>query len=203
MIVEEITKKYTIDISCIRKGNNYLLKLSVSQNAVGIMYKMSAVLFRYKWHILEVVAETVSAGLVKDVFIIHNKDDREMDDAELNRIKADIRALISNQKSPEDYMKENEIRNLIARDDSAQANITIFNPSTIDCTVLDIKTDVVSWHLLKISEFLYYNKLDIISLVVKAEENFCRYSFLLKEINGEKLSPDRMKFFENSFPEIL
>ena len=60
-------RKQMIDLTCTDKGNfSYLLKLTVSLNEKGIIYKVTSVLFAHGWNIEEAVAETVDGQLVKD-----------------------------------------------------------------------------------------------------------------------------------------
>ena len=80
----------TIDLTCTNKGNSsYLLKVTVSHNEKGIIYKVTSVLFAHGWDIEEAVAETVDGRLVKDVFIIRNLQGEKMTEQAMHQIKAE------------------------------------------------------------------------------------------------------------------
>ncbi|MBK8395239.1 MAG: hypothetical protein IPL26_08340 [Leptospiraceae bacterium] len=187
-----LTKKSInmIELTCTDKGNfSYLLKIKVSLNEKGIIYKVTSVLFAHGWNIEEAVAETVDGNMVKDVFIIRNLFGQKMTDKDLNIIKTDLNSLFYEGVSVVDYLeKSGKDVNFYKKPFNSIVNL--FNPPSIDFTVLDIRTLDRPGLLYEISQILYLSNVDIISFTAKSENKEIRDSFLLCTPEREKLTEE-------------
>jgi [protein-PII] uridylyltransferase len=193
----------TLELSLTEKENRiYLLKITVPQNEKGIIYKVTAVLFAHSWDIMEAIAEIVEGGMVKDVFLIRSIDSSKLSLDSLNQIKSELKLMFEEevdvlsylkkyQKDPNDYKRK------------FSSSVNIFNPSSIDSTVLDIRTYDRPGLLFEISYLLYLEEIDIISVTAKSEDKEIRDSFLLRTTEGEKLSEEACLELKNKFLEIL
>ncbi|MEM7183597.1 MAG: hypothetical protein AAF518_22005 [Spirochaetota bacterium] len=192
-----------MEISCVKKEENYLLKITVEENAVGIVYKVAAVLYRYHWHILEAVIETVPGSLIKDVFIIQGREKQDMTEEILENIQTDFAKLLYSDNSLAEYINEFNTQLWDKNNKQLNNSINLFNPPTIDTTVLDIQTNKSPEKLLLITGLLYTASIDIASLIVKTDVDFERYSFLLKKENGEKLDPKDLNSLEGKLRAVV
>ncbi len=180
----------TIDLSYIeKKNNNYLLKISFAENQNGIIYRVTAVLFAHDWDIVEAIAETVDENLVKDVFIIKSMTNEKLDGDSLFTIKHELNQLFYTDLTIENYFISYR-KNIQKYKRNESSIVHIFNPSSIDSTVLDIRTYDRPGLLFEISYFLYQKEIDIISFTAKSEGKEIRDSFLLVKSNGEKISDE-------------
>ena len=182
-------RKQMIDLTCTDKGNfSYLLKLTVSLNEKGIIYKVTSVLFAHGWNIEEAVAETVDGQLVKDVFIIKNLFGQKMTDRDLGQIKSDLYSLFYEGVSVIEYLKKSG-KDVNSYKKPFNSTVNLFNPPSIDFTVLDIRTLDRPGLLYEISQILYLYNIDIISFTAKSENKVIRDSFLI-------CTPDRERLLE-------
>lgn len=177
-----------MDISYTKKDENYLLKVTVEQNAVGIIYKVAAVLYNYGWEIMEAVIETIPGSMIKDIFIIRNISSQELTEQTLLDIKQDFSSLLYNEISLPEYIDQIGLSAPSSSNSTNGNHLNLFNPPTIDSTVLDIQTERMPEKLILITGILFTANIDIVSLIVKTDPNFERYSFLLKKDNGERIS---------------
>ncbi|MBP7283776.1 MAG: hypothetical protein KBA66_19475 [Leptospiraceae bacterium] len=182
-------RKQMIDLTCTDKGNfSYLLKLTVSLNEKGIIYKVTSVLFAHGWNIEEAVAETVDGQLVKDVFIIKNLFGQKMTDRDLGQIKSDLYSLFYEGVSVIEYLEKSG-KDVNSYKKPFNSTVNLFNPPSIDFTVLDIRTLDRPGLLYEISQILYLYNIDIISFTAKSENKVIRDSFLI-------CTPDRERLLE-------
>jgi len=193
----------TIDLTCTTKGeSSYLLKITVSQNEKGIIYKMTSVLFAHDWDIEEAVAETVDGKLVKDVFIIRNLEGKRMSEQDLLQIKAELSALFYNGVSVIDYLEKSG-KDVNSFKKPFNSVVNLFNPPSIDSTVLDIRTLDRPGLLYEISQILYLSNIDIISFTAKSEQKVIRDSFLLCTPDRERLTEEQSTALKEKLLSIL
>ena len=193
----------TIELTCTTKGeSSYLLKITVSQNEKGIIYKMTSVLFAHDWDIEEAVAETVDGKLVKDVFIIRNLEGKRMSEQDLLQIKAELSALFYNGVSVIDYLEKSG-KDVNSFKKPFNSVVNLFNPPSIDSTVLDIRTLDRPGLLYEISQILYLSNIDIISFTAKSEQKVIRDSFLLCTPGRERLTEEQSTALKEKLLSVL
>ncbi len=196
-------KMQTIDLTCTTKGNSsYLLKITVSHNEKGIIYKVTSVLFAHGWDIEEAVAETVDGFLVKDVFIIRNLQGSKMTEHDLHQIKAELNSLFYEGMSVIDYLEKSG-KDVNSYKQPFNSTVNLFNPPSIDSTVLDIRTLDRPGLLYEISQVLYLMNVDIISFTAKTERKEIRDSFLLCTPDRERLTEDECATLKKKLLGVL
>ncbi|MCB1179504.1 MAG: hypothetical protein KDK36_18125 [Leptospiraceae bacterium] len=191
-----------ITIICEKKESNYFLKLSHLENQVGIIYRATAVLFAYGWDILEANFEISENNLIEDIFLIRNNQNEEMTEISLKKIQTDLEELFFKDLKVIDYLERFPALTL-THPESTPPFIKIYNPSTIDCTVLDIRTSDRPGLLFEISQLLYLLDIDIISVTAKTEDQMVRDSFLLRMNQTEMLDLKTMEKLEEGLAKIL
>lgn len=190
-------------MTCTSKGNSsYLLKITVPQNEKGIIYKVTSVLFAHAWDIEEAVAETVDGKLVKDVFIIRSLSEKRMSEQELLQIKSDLTSLLYNDNSVISYL-EKFGKDVNAYKKPFNSVVNLFNPPSIDSSVLDIRTLDRPGLLYEISQILYLSNIDIISFTAKSENKVIRDSFLLCTPDRERLTDEQCNSLKEKLLSVL
>lgn len=193
----------TIDLTCTSKGNSsYLLKITVSHNEKGIIYKVTSVLFAHGWDIEEAVAETVDGRLVKDVFIIRNLQGQKMTDQALHQIKVELNSLFYEGLSVTEYIEKSG-KNVDSYKQPHNPTVNLFNPPSIDSTVLDIRTLDRPGLLFEIAQILYMMDVDIISFTAKTERKEIRDSFLLCTPERDRLTDEECEILKRKLLSVL
>ncbi|MBK7055349.1 MAG: hypothetical protein IPH52_09890 [Leptospiraceae bacterium] len=193
----------TIDLTCTNKGNSsYLLKVTVSHNEKGIIYKVTSVLFAHGWDIEEAVAETVDGRLVKDVFIIRNLQGEKMTEQALHQIKAELNSLFYEGMSVIDYLEKSG-KDVDSYKQPFNSTVNLFNPPSIDSTVLDIRTLDRPGLLYEISQLLYLMNVNIISFTAKTGSREIRDSFLLCTPERDRLTDEECEILKRKLLSVL
>lgn len=184
----------TLHLSCVPRKETILLKITVSSNEMGIIYRVTSVLFAHGWDILEAMAETSDDGYVQDVFVIQSRTGEAMTEFTLKKIRKDLNALFYEGKSVIDYMEEKGL-NRYAKDRTSDptAIVKLYNPVSSDLTVMDIRMKDRPGILFQITQFLYLFGVDIVSFTALSNEGQIRDSFLLRMESGERI--DERKLF--------
>jgi [protein-PII] uridylyltransferase len=82
-------------------------------------------------------------------------------------------------------------------------SIQIFNPTSIDSTVLDIRTADRPGLLFEISQLLYLFDIDIVSVTAKSEDGQVRDSFLLRQDASDRLTEDLMEKIKIGLQKLI
>jgi [protein-PII] uridylyltransferase len=193
--------KLIFDVSCTNRGQDSILKLTLSENQTGIIYKVTAVLFAYGWDIKEANFEILD-GIIKDVFVIRNANQRSMCDFDLQNIKNDLNELFFQDITVIDYLER--FPNLRMTTGSPTPPIVhVFNPKSVDSTVLDIRTTDRPGLLFEISQLLYILDVDILSVIARTDEGFVRDSFLLRKNECDRLDDETMEKVKEGLLKLL
>ena len=190
------------ELTCVEKGSYYLLKLTLPENRKGIIYRVTAVLFAHGWDILEANFEILSGGTVKDIFLIRSFRNSIMDKLNLSIIESDLHKLFEKDLAVIDYLESFPDLPLL-RPSERPPSIQIFNPSSIDSTVLDIRTTDRPGLLFEISQLLYLFDIDIVSVTAKSEDGKVRDSFLLRQDASNKLTDELMEKIKIGLQKLI
>lgn len=192
-VMQEI-KKPILHVSCVPRKDTTLLKISLSQDDLGILYRVTSVLFHHRWDILEAVAETSSDGHVQDLFVIRSWDGKEMTESLLSQIRTDLYSLFYEGKSVAMYLRENSKEEILVRKiGDSEASLKLYNPISSDFTVMDLRMKDTPGILFQITEALYHLGIDIISFTANSFDGKIRDSFLLRtSLTGDKLDEKLM-----------
>ncbi|PJZ45115.1 hypothetical protein [Leptospira brenneri] len=182
-------KKPILHVSCVPRKDTTLLKISLSQDDLGILYRVTSVLYNHGWDILEAVAETASDGHVQDLFVIRSWDGGEMTEELLSQIRTDLYSLFYEGKTVAMYLRENAKEEVLVRKvGDTEATLKLYNPISSDFTVMDLRMKDTPGILFQITESLFHLGIDIISFTANSFDGKIRDSFLLRtSLTGEKL----------------
>ncbi|EMY71609.1 hypothetical protein LEP1GSC195_0052 [Leptospira wolbachii serovar Codice str. CDC] len=182
-------KKPILHVSCVPRKDTTLLKISLSQDDLGILYRVTSVLYNHGWDILEAVAETASDGHVQDLFVIRSWDGGEMTEELLCQIRTDLYSLFYEGKTVAMYLRENAKEEVLVRKiGDSEASLKLYNPISSDFTVMDLRMKDTPGILFQITESLFHLGIDIISFTANSFDGKIRDSFLLRtSLTGEKL----------------
>ncbi|PJZ76184.1 hypothetical protein [Leptospira neocaledonica] len=177
-----------LHLSCIPRGEAYALKVNISKNEIGIIYRVTAVLYVHGWNIEEAIAETSMDGYIQDIFIVKRIDGSPMTDEHLNAIHADLHELFYGGMSVMNYLANHpeKMESLRIKVETAP-EIFLFNSEISDSTVMDLRMEDRTGILFEISQILFLFGVDILSFKAVTDSGQVRDTFLLRLENGSKL----------------
>ncbi|MDF3821288.1 hypothetical protein P3G55_15385 [Leptospira sp. 96542] len=188
------SKKPVLHVSCVPRKDTTLLKISLSQDDLGILFRVTSVLYNHGWDILEAVAETSHEGHVQDLFVIRSWNGSEMSEVLLSQIRSDLYSLFYESKPVEAYLRENGKGEVLARKvGDPDASLKLYNPISSDFSVMDLRMKDTPGILFQITEALFQLGIDIISFTANSGDGKIRDSFLLRtSLTGDKLDEKTM-----------
>ncbi len=188
------TKKPVLHVSCVPRKDTTLLKISLSQDDIGILFRVTSVLYNHGWDILEAVAETSHEGHVQDLFVIRSWNGAEMTEVLLSQIRKDLFALFYESKPVESYLREQGKGEVLSRKvGDPEASLKLYNPISSDFTVMDLRMKDTPGILFQITEALFQLGIDIISFTANSMDGKIRDSFLLRTcLTGDRLEEKTM-----------
>lgn len=177
-----------LHLSCIPRGEAYALKVNISKNEIGIIYRVTAVLYVHGWNIEEAIAETSMDGYIQDIFIVKRIDGSPMTDEHLNAIHADLHELFYGGMSVMNYLANHpeKMESLRAKVE-IPPEIFLFNSEISDSTVMDLRMEDRPGILFEISQILFLFGVDILSFKAVTDSGQVRDTFLVRLENGSKL----------------
>jgi len=187
-------KKPVLHVSCVPRKDTTLLKISLSQDDLGILFRVTSVLYNHGWDILEAVAETSHEGHVQDLFVIRSWNGAEMTEALLSQIRRDLYSLFYESKPVESYLRELGKGDVLSRKvGDPEASLKLYNPISSDFTVMDLRMRDTPGILFQITEALFHLGIDIISFTANTSDGKIRDSFLLRtSLTGDRLDEKTM-----------
>lgn len=182
------TTEKPLHISCIPRGDAYALKVNISKNEIGIIYRVTAVLYVHGWNIEEAIAETSTDGYIQDIFIVRRLDEEGMKEEHLNAIHKDLKELFYGGISVMNYLARYPEKTETLRMKLEETpEIFLFNSEISDSTVMDLRMRDRSGILFEISQILFLFGIDILSFKAVTDSGQVRDTFLLRLENGSKL----------------
>ncbi|ALO25325.1 MULTISPECIES: hypothetical protein [Leptospira] len=191
----QISAESSIHVSCIPRDGSYALKVNVSNNEIGIIYRVTATLFARGWTIEEAVAETSQDGYISDIFIIKSVENFPMTEEALHVIQTDLREMFFQGVSVLNYLERfpNKMEYLQDKE-KHPVELSLFNSQGSDCTVMDLKMKDRPGIIFEVSQLLFLYGIDILSFKAMTNSDSVRDTFLLRLENGDKL--DEFLHFE-------
>ncbi|TGL73481.1 hypothetical protein [Leptospira yasudae] len=178
----------SVHISCIPRDDSYALKVNISNNEIGIIYRVTAALFVRGWNIEEAVAETSQDGYISDIFIIKNVNRLPMTDEMLQTIHSDLKEMFFQGVSVMSYLERfPEKAEYLKNKDRSNIELFLFNSHGSDCTVMDLRMKDRPGIIFEISQLLFLYGIDILSFKAVTDSGSVRDTFLLRLENGSKL----------------
>lgn len=184
----DISLKKTLHISCVPRKDTTLLKVTVSGDEMGIIYRVTAVLYAHGWDILEAMAETSQEGYVQDVFVVRSQNGDDMTESKLRAIREDLNSIFFRSLSVFDYMEDKEFNTLSKnRMPDPTAVVKLYNPVSSDFTVMDIRMKDRPGILFQITQVLHFFGIDIVTFSALTDQGQIRDSFLIRNQDGDRL----------------
>lgn len=178
----------SVHISCIPRDDSFALKVNISNNEIGIIYRVTAALFVRGWTIEEAVAETSQDGYISDIFIIKNVDNLPMTDEMLNTIHSDLKEMFFQGVSVLSYLERfPEKAEYLKNKEKHPIELFLFNSQGSDCTVMDLRMKDRPGIIFEVSQLLFLYGIDILSFKAVTDSGSVRDTFLLRLENGSKL----------------
>ncbi|EMJ50435.1 hypothetical protein [Leptospira santarosai] len=178
----------SVHISCIPRDGSYALKVNISNNEIGIIYRVTATLFARGWTIEEAVAETSQDGYISDIFIVRNVESLPMTEDALHLIQTDLREMFFQGVSVLNYLERFPDKvEYIKNKNRYPVDLSLFNSQGSDCTVMDLKMKDRPGIIFEVSQLLFLYGIDILSFKAITNSDSIRDTFLLRLENGGKL----------------
>ncbi|MDV6234868.1 hypothetical protein CH379_004390 [Leptospira ellisii] len=178
----------SIHISCIPRDDSYALKVNISNNEIGIIYRVTAALFVHGWTIEEAVAETSQDGYISDIFVIQHVDKLPMTDEMLQTIHSDLKEMFFQGVSVLSYLEKfPEKAEYLKNKERYPIELFLFNSQGSDCTVMDLRMKDRPGIIFEVSQLLFLYGIDILSFKAITNSGGVRDTFLLRLENGSKL----------------
>lgn len=99
--VDDMSRRLNITVHQIE--SDYRLKIEAGKDEVGVLFRLSAVLYASGWIIREATI-TTTEDIVKDEFWIYSDDGSELDQEALQKIIVDLEDLLFGGKSVLEYL---------------------------------------------------------------------------------------------------
>ncbi len=169
-----------------KEFGNYRLKLLLATDEIGIIYRVTSVLYANEWNILGANIRSLENGQIEDEFLIHHSNGINLDDEELNKLKSEMEQLFRDKISITSYMikKGKKINN---QKGNEPAKISFETVANKDLTKLRIQTKDRSGLLCDISRMLFLECMDILSLQAKTRGDEVDDTFEIKSEAGHSL----------------
>ena len=175
-----------VNLEFKRELNNYRLKLLLATDEIGIIYRVTSVLYANNWNILGANIRSLENGQIEDEFLIHNANGINLDEEELNKLKSEMEQLFRDKISIASYMIKKGKK--ASQEKGAENTKIIFETvDNKDLTRLRIQTKDRAGLLCDISRMLYLECMDILSLQAKTKGNEVDDIFEIKSEAGHSL----------------
>lgn len=181
-----IMEQNFVNLEFKRELNNYRLKLLLATDEIGIIYRVTSVLYANNWNILGANIRSLENGQIEDEFLIHNANGINLDEEELNKLKSEMEQLFRDKISIASYMIKKGKK--ASQEKGAENTKIIFETvDNKDLTRLRIQTKDRAGLLCDISRMLYLECMDILSLQAKTKGNEVDDIFEIKSEAGHSL----------------
>lgn len=169
-----------------REGSNYRLQLLFATDEIGIVYRVTSVLFANNWNILGANIRSLENGKIEDEFLIQNSGNIELDANELEKLKTEMQQLFRDEISIASYMiKKGKKANSGNSDTTAKISFETVNNN--DLTKLRIQTKDRPGLLCNIARMLYLECIDILSVQANTRGTEVDDLFEIKTESGHAL----------------
>lgn len=191
-------------MSTMLADGNYKLQFLFPNDASGILYKVTTVLFAFGWDILSAYSRPNENAEVEDIFIVTSTKHEALTKTSCDLILVAIKDLISGETTPEDFIarypeKTQQIRNARA----IRSDFQFENDPKHQCSRLVVERPDRPGVLMQITQVLYTLGLDIISFSAEAVVQGVRDEFLINHADGTKISEKDRAFLSDLFNQKL
>lgn len=168
---------------------NFKLQFLFPQDATGILYKVTTVLFAYGWDILSAYSRPNEEAEVEDIFIVSSTRQEALTKTVCDYILAAVKELVAQETTAEEFIsrfpeKLQQIKN--AR--TVKSDFVLAPAGRQHCTSLVVERPDRPGVLMQITEALYALGLDIVAFSAEAVYGGVRDEFLVHHADGTEIS---------------
>lgn len=183
---------------------NYKLQFLFPQNASGILYRVTTVLFAHGWDILSAYSRPNENAEVEDIFIVTSTKHEALTKSACDNILAAVRELLIGAVTPEEFIarypeKLQQIKN--ARASKSDFALELYPKQR--CSRLIVERPDRPGVLMQITQVLLALGLDIIAFSAEALVHGVRDEFLLNHADGTEISEQDRKFLTDLLNQKL
>lgn len=191
-------------MSTMLADGNYKLQFLFPNDASGILYKVTTVLFGFGWDILSAYSRPNEDAQVEDIFIVTSTKHEALTKTACELILTAIRELISGETTPEDFIARYPEKVQQIRNARAARSDFVFEPYPKQhCSRLVVERPDRPGVLMQITQVLYTLGLDIISFSAEAVVHGVRDEFLINHADGTEISEKDRAFLSDLFNQKL
>lgn len=183
---------------------NYKLQFLFPNDASGILYKVTTVLFGFGWDILSAYSRPNEDAQVEDIFIVTSTKHEALTKTACELILTAIRELVSGETTPEDFIARYPEKLQQIKNARAARSDFVFEPYPKQrCSRLVVERPDRPGVLMQITQVLYTLGLDIISFSAEAVVHGVRDEFLINHADGTEISEKDRAFLSDLFNQKL
>ncbi len=190
--------------STMLADGNYKLQFLFPQDASGILYKVTTVLFAYGWDILSAFSRPNEDAEVEDIFIVSSTRHEALTKTACDIILESVQELIEGQVTPDDFIsrypeKVQQIKNARA----TKSDFVFEAYPKQHCSRLVVERPDRPGVLMQLTQVLYALGLDIIAFSAEAVVQGVRDEFLINHSDGTEISEKDRVFLSDLFNQKL
>lgn len=190
--------------STMLPDGNFRLQFLFPQDASGILYKVTTVLFAYGWDILSAYSRPNEEAEVEDIFIVTSTRHEALTRATCDSILAAVKELIAQETTAEEFIsrfpeKVQQIKNARA----IKSDFSLTDDPKHRCTKLVVERPDRPGVLMQITQVLYTLGLDIIAFSAEAVYEGVRDEFLIQHADGTEISVEDREFLSDLLNQKL
>jgi UTP:GlnB (protein PII) uridylyltransferase len=175
--------------STMLPDGNFKLQFLFPQDASGILYKVTTVLFAYGWDILSAYSRPNEEAEVEDIFIVSSTRHEALTKAVCDQILSAVKELVAQETTAEEFIarfpeKTQQIKNARA----IKSDFVLEPDARHHCTKLVVERPDRPGVLMQITQVLYALGLDIIAFSAEAVYQGVRDEFLVHHADGTEIS---------------
>lgn len=190
--------------STMLADGNYKLQFLFPQDASGILYKVTTVLFAYGWDILSAYSRPNEDAEVEDIFIVSSTRHEALTKTACDTILAAVKELIEGDVTPDDFIARSPEKLQQIKNARATRSDFVFEAYPKQhCSRLVVERPDRPGVLMQLTQVLYALGLDIISFSAEAVVQGVRDEFLINHADGTEISEKDRVFLSDLFNQKL
>jgi UTP:GlnB (protein PII) uridylyltransferase len=190
--------------STMLADGNYKLQFLFPQDASGILYKVTTVLFAYGWDILSAYSRPNEDAEVEDIFIVSSTRHEALTKTACDTILAAVKELIEGEVTPDDFIARSPEKLQQIKNARATRSDFVFEAYPKQhCSRLVVERPDRPGVLMQLTQVLYALGLDIISFSAEAVVQGVRDEFLINHADGTEISEKDRVFLSDLFNQKL
>jgi UTP:GlnB (protein PII) uridylyltransferase len=190
--------------STMLADGNYKLQFLFPQDASGILYKVTTVLFAYGWDILSAYSRPNEDAEVEDIFIVSSTRHEALTKTACDTILAAVKELIEGEVTPDDFIARSPEKLQQIKNARATRSDFVFEAYPKQhCSRLVVERPDRPGVLMQLRQVLYALGLDIISFSAEAVVQGVRDEFLINHADGTEISEKDRVFLSDLFNQKL